>query len=213
MREHEVYALGNAPAPQRAPRQKAAHAAAFEKLGHTASTARIGVMRRPKLATALAVALILGSAVALRVNLRNGTIPPPPPEEPVAATTLPEPVATPAAPAPAVQPETKAPPAAPVAKAEPPPRTGLFRKTPAQTPTPAPPQPVEVATGTVRLIVLPWGEIHIDGQRYGVAPPLRDIALKPGPHRIEIRNPGFASYVQVVEVESGKEIRIRHRFR
>ncbi len=213
VREHEVYALGNAPAPQRAPRQKAAHAAAFEKLGHTASTARIGVMRRPKLATALAVALILGSAVALRVNLRNGTIPPPPPEEPVAATTLPEPVATPAAPAPAVQPETKAPPAAPVAKAEPPPRTGLFRKTPAQTPTPAPPQPVEVATGTVRLIVLPWGEIHIDGQRYGVAPPLRDIALKPGPHRIEIRNPGFASYVQVVEVESGKEIRIRHRFR
>ncbi|MGA0033085.1 MAG: PEGA domain-containing protein [Burkholderiales bacterium] len=213
VREHEVYALGNAPAPQRAPRQKAAPAAAFEKLGHTASTARIGVMRRPKLATALAVALILGSAVALRVNLRNGTIPPPPPEEPVAATTLPEPVATPAAPAPAVQPETKAPPAAPVAKAEPPPRTGLFRKTPAQTPTPAPPQPVEVATGTVRLIVLPWGEIHIDGQRYGVAPPLRDIALKPGPHRIEIRNPGFASYVQVVEVESGKEIRIRHRFR
>ncbi|MGA0115010.1 MAG: PEGA domain-containing protein [Burkholderiales bacterium] len=213
VREHEVYALGNAPAPQRAPRQKAAHAAAFENLGHTASTARIGVMRRPKLATALAVALILGSAVALRVNLRNGTIPPPPPEEPVAATTLPEPVATPAAPAPAVQPETKAPPAAPVAKAEPPPRTGLFRKTPAQTPTPAPPQPVEVATGTVRLIVLPWGEIHIDGQRYGVAPPLRDIALKPGPHRIEIRNPGFASYVQVVEVESGKEIRIRHRFR
>lgn len=215
VREHEVYALGNAPAPQRAPRQKTVHAAAFEKLGHTASTARIGVMRRPKLATALAVALILGSAVALRVNLRNGAVPPPPPAEPVAVETLPDPVATPAAPAPApaLQPETKTPPVAPAAKAEPPPRTGFFRKTPVETRPPPPPQPVEVATGTVRLTILPWGEIHIDGQRYGVAPPLRDIALKPGPHRIEIRNPGFASYVQVVEVESGKEIRIRHRFR
>ncbi|MGE0558129.1 MAG: PEGA domain-containing protein [Burkholderiales bacterium] len=213
VREHEVYALGNAPAPQRAPRQKAVHAAAFEKLGHTASTARIGVMRRPKLATALAVALILGSAVALRVNLRNGTIPPPPPAEPVTAETPPEPVAMPAAPAPALQSETKTPPAAPVAKAEPPPRADFFRKTPVEAPPPPPPQPVEVATGTVRLIILPWGEIHVDGQRYGVAPPLRDIALQPGPHRIEVRNPGFASYVQVVEVESDKEIRIRHRFR
>ena len=69
------------------------------------------------------------------------------------------------------------------------------------------------ATGTVRLSVLPWGEIHINGNQYGVSPPLRDIALKPGIYKLEIRNPGFASYLQVIEVKPGEEIRIRHRFK
>jgi hypothetical protein len=27
-----------------------------------------------------------------------------------------------------------------------------------------------------------------------------------------VRNPGFASYVQVIEVKPGDEIKIRHRF-
>jgi hypothetical protein len=65
----------------------------------------------------------------------------------------------------------------------------------------------------VRLNVLPWGEVYVDDRKFGVAPPLRDVALKPGTHRIEIRNPGFASYVQLVDVKAGEEIRIRHQFR
>ena len=64
----------------------------------------------------------------------------------------------------------------------------------------------------MRLTIVPWGEIYLDGEMLGVTPPLRDIALDPGVYRIEIRNPGFASLLQVVEVNAGEEIRIRHRF-
>jgi hypothetical protein len=68
-------------------------------------------------------------------------------------------------------------------------------------------------TGHVRLNVLPWGEVYVNDRKFGVAPPLRDIALKPGTHRVEIRNPGFASYVQIIDLEVGEEIKIVHRFR
>ena len=204
VREHEVYALGTAPAPLRLPRQKTVHAAAFEKLGNTASTARTGVMRRPLLATALAVALIIGTAIALRLTLRA---PAEMPAEmmtetytPRAKRTTPEPEVKSAAAK--IKPETKP---------EPPPVAKPARKT--ETRAPAAEPATDAATGTVRLNVLPWGEVHVDDRKFGVAPPLRDIALKPGSHRIEIRNPGFASYVQLVDVKAGEEIRIRHQFR
>jgi len=204
VREHEVYALGTAPAPLRLPRQKTVHAAAFEKLGNTASTARTGVMRRPLLATALAVALIIGTAIALRLTLRA---PAEMPAEmmtetytPRAKRTTPEPEVKSAAAK--IKPETKP---------EPPPVAKPARKT--ETKAPAAEPATDADTGTVRLNVLPWDEVHVDDRKFGVAPPLRDIALKPGSHRIEIRNPGFASYVQLVDVKAGEEIRIRHQFR
>jgi hypothetical protein len=136
--------------------------------------------------------MILGAAVAIRVNLPR----------------LQSESAAPAARAPQDArdglPTVKLSPKARVVEAEPevPPAKAAAKK------------PAEAgATGMVRLNVIPWGEVHVDGKQYGVAPPLRDIALKPGTHRIEIRNPGFASFVQVVDVDPGEEIRIRHRFR
>lgn len=205
VREHEVYALGNEPAPQRPPRRKpgaaALHAtAALEKLGNATNTVRTRIMRRPPLATALVVALILGSAVALRIAVKNADAEAKR-ETGIAAPTvvMPRPL-----PKKTVAAETQHP--APVAKAKPAPK-------PAQTKKPPRPAEDSAATGTVRLSVLPWGEIHINGNQYGVSPPLRDIALKPGTYKIEIRNPGFASYLQVVEITPGEEIRIQHRFR
>lgn len=204
VREHEVYALGNYPAPPRPSRRKpgaaAVHAtAALEKLGHAASTARAQVMRRPPLATALAVALILATAAAARIAVK-GSEAEHQAETATAKVIMPRPL--PPKPA-AVESQ---PPPAPLAKTE-----------PAAKPPPAkkPPRPATeaAATGTLRLNVLPWGEIHINGNQYGVSPPLRDIALKPGIYKLEIRNPGFASYLQVVEVTPGEEIKIRHRFR
>ena len=216
VREHEVYALGNEPAPQRAPRRKpgpaAAHAAAaLEKLSRAANTARLQIMQRPPLATALAVILILGVAITLRLALRDAAT------DAGLETHLETGIAAPDAPAPvppSLPPPTAIKPAAaPAVDAKPvppPPKTTIAKK---------PPQAAAVAdaapatTGTVRLSILPWGEIHVDGTKFGVAPPLRDIALKPGTHKIEVRNPGFASYLQVVEIRVGEEIRIHHRFR
>ncbi len=203
VREHEVYALGKEPAPPRPTRRKpgaaAVHAAAvLEKLGHAANTARAQIMRRPPLATALAVALILTIATAARIALKGA-------EEEQLSDTAPTKVVMPR-PLPPKLPAAEPQPPAPLAKAEPAPK-----------PTPAkkPPRPATeaAATGTLRLNVLPWGEIHINGTQYGVSPPLRDIALKPGVYKLEVRNPGFASYLQVVEVMPGEEIKIRHRFR
>lgn len=206
VREHEVYALGTAPAPQRLPRKKAAHAAAFEKLGNTASTAHSGVMRRPLLATMLAVMLIIGASIVLRMTLRK---PAPAPEAPVAVAQTETPLATPPAPAP----EIKSPPAKTKAESKPE-NSASAKSTRKSESRPMPTEPVaDAATGTVRLNVLPWGEVYVDDRKFGVAPPLRDVALKPGTHRIEIRNPGFASYVQLVDVKAGEEIRIRHQFR
>lgn len=211
VREHEVYALGKAPAPQRAPRMKSAHAAAFEKLGNTASTARTGLMRRPLLTTALTVILILSTAVLIRTTFRN----PADVETPPSATQQAGPLPTAVEPeqATTAEAEVKAPTKAlkAGAKTETVPKAKTAKKTETVTTTS---EPAAVSdTGQVRLNVLPWGEVYVNDRKFGVAPPLRDIALKPGTHRIEIRNPGFASYVQLIDIKAGEEIRIRHRFR
>ena len=203
VREHEVYALGTEPAPPRPIRRKpgaaAVHAsAALEKLNYTVNAARAQVMRRPPLATALAVALILTIATTARIALKNAE------EERQADTTaskivMPRPLPPKLA---AAEPQRPV----PEAKSEPAAKPSPAKKT-------SRPAAEAAATGTLRLNVLPWGEIHINGTQYGVSPPLRDIALKPGVYKLEVRNPGFASYLQVVEVMSGEEIKIRHRFR
>ncbi len=203
VREHEVYALGDAPAPQRTPRRMpgaaAAHAAAaLDRVTHAAHVTRAQVMRRPPLATALVVALILLVALGLRLVLKDIEAREKRQAELAEATVImPRPL-------PAQPPAAEKPPA-PVVAAPRAPSTSAARK------------PVvvqeEAATGSLRLAVLPWGEIFINGNKYGVSPPLRDIALKPGVYKVEVRNPGFASYLQVVDVRPGEEIRIRHRFR
>lgn len=75
------------------------------------------------------------------------------------------------------------------------------------------PQPMPAAEGTLALSVLPWGEVHIDGRRRGVTPPLRTLQLPPGSHRIEIRNADLPPYVATVRIESGQTRRLAYRFR
>lgn len=223
VREHEVYALGRAPAPPRAPRaQPGSAAAAVNKLGAKANLARVQLMSRPPLATALTVALILGLSIVLRLALHPAAAPVDttasvepaawpraiPAKPPIASDSAPGHIADPAPslaakPAPNRPATTETPPPSKQAKAEP--RVAETART--REPAPA------VTPGTLRLTVSPWGEVHVDDIKYGVAPPLRDVALQPGRHKVEIRNPGFASYVQVVDVQAGEEIKIRHRFR
>ena len=65
----------------------------------------------------------------------------------------------------------------------------------------------------VNIIALPWAEVFIDGTRQGVSPPLKVIPLRPGKHRVELRNGSFPPHVQTVELRPGSEINITHRFR
>src|SRR5712664_3096255 len=54
---------------------------------------------------------------------------------------------------------------------------------------------------TLNIVALPWAEVFVDGTRQGVTPPLRAIFLRPGKHRIELRNTSFPAHVQTVELK------------
>jgi hypothetical protein len=55
--------------------------------------------------------------------------------------------------------------------------------------------------------------VFVDGKSRGVSPPLRRVEVLPGAHTVEIRNASFPVYVERIEVRSGDQVRIRHRFR
>ena len=74
---------------------------------------------------------------------------------------------------------------------------------------------LEETTGTVvvvNLVVLPWGEVYLDGRMQGVSPPLIELQVAPGKHEIEIRNANFPVYKQTVHAKVGEKIKINHTF-
>lgn len=74
-------------------------------------------------------------------------------------------------------------------------------------------KPEAAKPARVRLAISPWGAVYVNGERVGVSPPLRNLELEPGTHRIEIRNTHFPRRVETVELKPGGEATIRHRFR
>ncbi len=74
-------------------------------------------------------------------------------------------------------------------------------------------KPEAAKPARVRLAISPWGAVYVNGERVGVSPPLRNLELEPGTHRIEIRNTNFPRRVETLELKPGGEATIRHRFR
>jgi class 3 adenylate cyclase len=66
---------------------------------------------------------------------------------------------------------------------------------------------------TVSLGIAPWGEVYVDGNKKGVSPPLHSLQVAPGKHQIEIRNTTFSPYMQIVDLKSGEQLKIKHKFR
>jgi serine/threonine-protein kinase len=79
-------------------------------------------------------------------------------------------------------------------------------------PPPKPAPPPSPQTGKLVLAVSPWGEIYIDGKLRGTTPPLAELELPPGRHRIEIRNSAQLPFHTFVELQAGDTHRIRHTF-
>ena len=74
---------------------------------------------------------------------------------------------------------------------------------------------LEETTGraaVMSLVVLPWGEIYLDGRMQGVSPPLIELQVAPGRHELEIRNTSFPVYKQVIQVKVGEKLKIKHTF-
>jgi len=183
----------------------------------------------------LAFTLIVGTGVIARSHREDEAKPAPPVQAPRTALA-PKVEAAPAKPA-AVE---STPPAQPVEpKTEEPKATArepkvshslkgqtakaavqTARATEPETAAPRPRDPETVATiapvtrdAAVNIIALPWAEVFIDGTRQGVSPPLKVIPLKPGKHKVELRNGSFPPHVQTVELRPGSEINVTHRFR
>ena len=218
VREHEVYAVGDSTAELRQSIEAAQTTTSqlpfglsltrsiVERLSSTAVQTTVRVRdrlhARPRLSTALAVAGILAFAITVRAAR----------EKPVQVAQAPAPPAVkiaPPAPVPApTPPEPKVEAQAPEVKPAPPPRKEKPREKVAKSQAPA----VSRTPGVVVFTIAPWGEVIVDGKSQGVSPPLTELKLAPGRHRIEVRNAGFTPHIQIVEVKSGEQIRIRHRF-
>jgi hypothetical protein len=65
----------------------------------------------------------------------------------------------------------------------------------------------------VSLAVLPWGEVYLDGKLQGVSPPLLELQVVAGTHKLEIRNSGFAAYKEVIKAKPGEKLKIKHSFK
>jgi class 3 adenylate cyclase len=74
-------------------------------------------------------------------------------------------------------------------------------------------QATEEGNAAAVLLIVPWGQVFVDGKTRGVSPPLRVLELPPGQHKLEIRNGEFPAYSQQVSVRAGEKVTIRHRFK
>jgi len=75
-----------------------------------------------------------------------------------------------------------------------------------------PPEEPPATSVVVRVHVQPWGEVLIDGRSRGISPPLTELTLAPGRHRVTIRNPAAPDYETSVNVSPGGSASISHVF-
>ncbi len=241
VREHEVYALGDGTGEVQRSMEAAHHAATsgkhttagatqtvVDQLSSTTVRLKENLRTKPKISTALAVVAILVIAIGMRGLREPSAMQPEAPAPTVKAPVITKstaPAAEPkvaAAPAPVPAPKEKA--AGSTARdraaaatdkaARQAAATRPSEPTPTPTPTPAAAAAAEaVEPGLLAFAISPWGEVYIDGKKLGVSPPLQEIQIGAGRHRIEIKNTTFPPHVQNVEVKTGERIRIRHLFR
>lgn len=241
IREHEVYAVGAIPGVRRRyesieSAQSGAAGGGSGGLSRASRTVRSvadRVARKPRTATLLTVIAILGVALGARAY-RSADEPVRAPEREAVATAPqapaipPAPMATPLPPIRGLPPEPAAPSVAVAPPApEPPAKKPAIReevkdRTPPRDVQPSAREaarPAVVAEAapastpaTINFAVSPWGEVHVDGKMLGVSPPLQDLDLAPGRHRIEIRNSASQPHVVTVNAKPGERIRIKHKF-
>ena len=67
----------------------------------------------------------------------------------------------------------------------------------------------ESGEALISFAISPWGEIYIDGKKAGISPPLKELTIPAGKHRIEIRNLNFTPFSETIDVkpESTKHIK------
>jgi len=64
----------------------------------------------------------------------------------------------------------------------------------------------------ILLDVRPAGEVFVDGEPKGTAPPLVRLTVPPGPHTIEVRNGRSKPLQMQVHLQPGEEMHLKHVF-
>lgn len=67
-------------------------------------------------------------------------------------------------------------------------------------------------TVTLRVNIKPWGSIIVDGVEMGVSPPLKELKLPEGRHRVTVRNPNFSDKTLEIAVSGNSIAPIEHDF-
>ncbi len=57
--------------------------------------------------------------------------------------------------------------------------------------------------GFFQPLIHPWAEVFIDGNRKGITPFVKPVALPPGAHRLEIRHPQYAEFSENIMISAG----------
>jgi serine/threonine-protein kinase len=73
---------------------------------------------------------------------------------------------------------------------------------------PAAPPPM----GLLHLAITPWGNVEVDGQPAGTAPPLNHLNLPAGTHTITVRNADFPPYTATVRVSADEPTTFKYHF-
>ena len=105
----------------------------------------------------------------------------------------------------------------PMVPGEAPPRLEVSTQVVAPTPQnhPSLAKPTTTAaprTGKIQFSVKPWGHIMVDGKTRGVSPPIKELSIPEGRHRIEIRNSTFPGYSSEVNIKAGSRVSIAYSF-
>ncbi len=66
--------------------------------------------------------------------------------------------------------------------------------------------------GKIILRVMPWGNVSVDRVPAGTTPPLTQLTLSEGLHRIDISNPVAPTVTQMVLVKKGESVVLTHKF-
>jgi serine/threonine protein kinase len=142
-----------------------------------------------------------------------------PTPQPPFAPVPPQPPFAPVPPQPPLAPVPPQPPLAPVPRPADvaPPETARPEPLQAgQAPVPTrkkkPKSVTQARAGTVRRMVIPWGEVFVDGQYLGNTPLLSALPLPGGRHGVEVRHPTLGTRAFVVVVDGDEQL-VRVDFR
>jgi serine/threonine protein kinase len=75
------------------------------------------------------------------------------------------------------------------------------------TPAPAAPPATTAATGTVRIRVLPWADVEVDGELRGTTP-LRPLTLRAGDHVLRFRHPDFRPLIKRITLRGDETLSV-----